>query len=159
MGGAPLVIKAMRKSIVHIPPVFLFTILILIITLYFLLPGYNLIPFPYNLCGVIAGLAGFIIMGKAHDRFRQYKTTLKIAESKFMIKDGPFAFSRNPMYLGMSLLLLGFAIGFANLLTIALPFLFWLYLSLIIIPVEEDMMKRVFGTEYLQYKKSVRRWI
>jgi|GEM_PF-4331134 len=83
-----------------IPPVCVFISFLLIVSFYFLLPGYNLILFPFNLAGLLIAFFGFVIMGKARDLFRKHKTTLAIKRSSFLITEGIFSRSRNPMYAG-----------------------------------------------------------
>lgn len=75
-----------------------------------------------------------------------------------LVTDGPFQFSRNPIYLGGVLVLLGVAIFFGSLVTFVFPVLLFLILDLIYIPVEEQEMEAVFGTEYVEYKQTVRKW-
>ena len=72
---------------------------------------------------------------------------------------GPFRFTRNPMYLGMILVCLGFAVLLANGWVLALtPVGAWLLQRLAILP-EETYLERKFGETYLAYKKRVRRWL
>ena len=76
-----------------------------------------------------------------------------------IFKDGPFQFSRNPIYLAMFVLLIGVGLTLNS---------FWfLYSGLVvaimihygvIIP-EENYLEKEFGKDYLEYKKSVRRWL
>jgi protein-S-isoprenylcysteine O-methyltransferase Ste14 len=75
------------------------------------------------------------------------------------VLDGPFRFSRNPMYLGMVTLLIGVAIGLGS----ATPWLvipaFFFLISKRFIAAEERKMEVEFGAEYLSYRSKVRRWI
>jgi protein-S-isoprenylcysteine O-methyltransferase Ste14 len=142
-----------------IPPVFAFTSIVLIVLFYFILPEYNWIQFPINLFGLIISLFGFLIVRKVRSLFNKYKTTLKYKESTHMNTDGIFSKSRNPMYIGMFLLLLGIGICFLNIFSILTPFGFILAINLLCIPREERMMFDTFGQEYLDYKSKVRRWI
>ncbi len=98
-------------------------------------------------------------MGKAHDLFKKYKTTLYFNESSHLITDGIFSKSRNPMYIGMFLFLLGTAVCFMNLFSLITPFIFLTAVNLIFIQKEEKMMAEKFGDEYLRYKSRVKRWI
>ena len=76
-----------------------------------------------------------------------------------IFKDGPFQFSRNPIYLAMFVLLIGVGLTLNS---------FWfLYSGLVvaimihygvIIP-EENYLEKEFGKDYLEYKKTVRRWL
>ena len=140
-------------------PVFIFSCIGIIVLFFFLFPDYHVVPFPYNFGGLIISFIGFTIMGKARDMFKQHETSLGYEEPSKLVMEGPFKKSRNPMYLGMVLLLLGLAICFRNLFSLIIPLLFFLYLHLLVIPKEEKLMKNTFGKEYLVYKQKVRRWI
>lgn len=80
-------------------------------------------------------------------------------ESTALVTDGAFAYSRNPMYLGMVLVLLGVAL----LLDRASPWLvlvpFILVIRLKFIQFEEPLMEQTFGEVYVTYKSNVRRWL
>lgn len=70
-----------------------------------------------------------------------------------------FAFSRNPMYLGAVILLSAVAVLLCNALAcLAIPF-FVLYMNRFQIGPEEEALTRIFGDEFAEYKKRVRRWI
>lgn len=142
-----------------IPPVILLLCFLLIILFFFLLPDLNLVPFPYNLSGIIVAFTGFIIMGKSRDLFRKHNTTLAFEKSSYLISEGIFSKTRNPMYAGMFILLLGFGVCFMNVFSIATSFVFLLIIHLVFIPKEEKWMYDSFGQQYLDYKRQVRRWI
>ncbi len=97
---------------------FVFVSAILIVLFYFLLPVYNIIPYPFNLIGILIALFGFGIMGKTRRLFSKYKTTIMIKESTVLMKDGTFSWIRNPMCVGMFILLLGFGLCFKNLFSL-----------------------------------------
>ena len=107
-------------------------------------------------------ISGLIIILSAIILFKKYQTTitpLNPSNATKLITDGIYKFSRNPMYLGLLLVLLGISIilnptgGF-----ILIP-LFILYLNLYQIVPEENAMVDLFKNEFLEYKKNVRRWI
>jgi len=98
-------------------------------------------------------------MGKARDLFKKYQTTLKIEKSNQLIREGMFSKTRNPMYVGMFILVFGFSIFSTNLISLVLPFVFLLLLRLIFVSKEERLMYDSFREEYVEYKKKVRRWI
>ncbi len=141
------------------PPVFLLVGLMLIILFYFLFPTYNLVPFPCNFAGMFIALAGFVLMGKTQTLIKRYNTTLAIEKSSQMITEGVFSKTRNPMYVGMFLLLLGLGLCFRNIFSILTPFGFISILRMVFIPREEKLMHDAFGQDYLDYKNKVRRWI
>ena len=78
---------------------------------------------------------------------------------KRLVTDGLFRYSRNPIYLGFTLALLGWAIVLGNLAALDGVLLFFLAAHFWYIPFEEKAMKKEFGTVYEQYKKQVRRWL
>ena len=107
-------------------------------------------------------ISGLIIILFAIILFKKYQTTitpLNPFNATKLMTDGIYKFSRNPMYLGLLLVLVGIS-------TILNPFggfflipLFVLYLNFFQIIPEEDAMADLFKDEFLDYKKNVRRWI
>ena len=76
-----------------------------------------------------------------------------------IVATGPYAFTRNPMYLQMVLVCVGFAVILWNVWVLALtPLGAWLLQRLAILP-EEAYLERKFGDTYLAYKRRVRRWL
>ena len=76
-----------------------------------------------------------------------------------IIANGPFRFSRNPIYLSFNITYMGFSLILNNLwLIIFLPFAF-LVLRYGVVSKEEQYLERKFGKKYLVYKKRTRRWI
>ena len=107
-------------------------------------------------------ISGLIIILSAIILFKKYQTTitpLNPSNATKLITDGIYKFSRNPMYLGLLLVLVGISIilnltgGFFFIL------LFILYINLFQIIPEENAMLDLFKDEFLDYKKNVRRWI
>ncbi len=142
-----------------IPPVFIFISLCLIVLFYFILPDYNLIPFPYNLLGILIAFSGFVISGKTRDLFDKYKTTLGFDKSTYLITEGVFSRTRNPMYIGMFLFLFGISICFMNIFSILTSIVFILSVRVCFIPIEEKLLSEEYGSEYEIYKQKVKRWI
>ena len=107
-------------------------------------------------------ISGIIVLASAVVLFKKNKTTvtpLNPSKSTKLVTGGIYKYSRNPMYLGLSFLLSGLSIlvnpigGF-----IFIP-LFIIYLNFFQIIPEENAMTDLFEKEFLEYKKSVRRWI
>lgn len=144
---------------VIIPPVFVLLSLILIVFFWIIFPEYNVIPSPFNFIGILISFSGFVLMGKTRDLFKKYQTTLDIEKSSYMITEGVFSKTRNPMYVGMFLFLIGISICFMNLFSMIIPLLFLFCIQQIFIPKEEMLMKETFGEEYEVYRKKVKRWI
>ena len=107
-------------------------------------------------------IVGLIIILSAIILFRKYQTSitpLNPSNATKLITDGIYKCSRNPMYLGLLLVLLGFSIILNLIGGFFLIPLFILYLNLFQIIPEENAMVDLFKDEFLEYKKKVRRWI
>ena len=107
-------------------------------------------------------ISGLIIILSAIILFKKYQTTitpLNPSKATKLITDGIYKFSRNPMYLGLLLVLLGISIILNLTGGFFLIPLFILYLNLFQIIPEENAMVDLFKDEFLEYKKNVRRWI
>lgn len=76
-----------------------------------------------------------------------------------LIETGPYRFTRNPMYLQLVIICIGFAIILQNAWILLLTPLAALVLQELAIRPEEDYLERKFGETYLAYKRRVRRWI
>lgn len=142
------------------PPVYFFISLFAVILLGMYADSFNLILSPFNLIGILIFILGFLFGGSAAMLFKKNKTTLNPnqASSKLVIS-GPFKFSRNPMYLGMFLMLLGISIYFGNLGSILISIIFFLMIKIVVITFEEKKMSEKFGSQFDNYKLKVRRWI
>ena len=79
-------------------------------------------------------------------------------QASMLVVEGPFTFSRIPMYLGMSEMLIGFGFIFGAWLTLPIVALFMIYITIFQILPEEAVMKEKFA-DYDEYCSKVRRWI
>jgi protein-S-isoprenylcysteine O-methyltransferase Ste14 len=116
-------------------------------------PFSRALGWPSVLAGLAIGLLGFREMKRAETNVDPRKPTTAIVEA------GPYRYTRNPLYVGMTLIYAGF-MARAN----ALPAALLLPAALAVmrrgvIEREERYLERKFGDEYLQYKGRVRRWI
>jgi protein-S-isoprenylcysteine O-methyltransferase Ste14 len=92
--------------------------------------------------------------------FKKQNTTVKPDERpSTFIQTGPFKISRNPMYLGMTILLIGIGFVLGSVISFTGFVLFLVAMEVAFIPQEEINLQEKFGEEYLAYKKKVRRWI
>ena len=124
------------------------------------LPMRNIIPNRGRWAGLFIMALGIGIAGWAAALFRRHNTGLKpFTESIAVVETGPYRFSRNPMYLGMALLLLGVAILLGSVTPLAAPIAFVLIIQFRFIIPEEAHMERSMGAAYLAFKQRVRRWI
>lgn len=92
-------------------------------------------------------------------RARTTVTPLKPEKASTLVVSGLYHVSRNPMYLGMLILLIGWALWLANPATMILPPVFVIYLTVFQIKPEEAALSEKFGSEYQAYRGRVRRWI
>ena len=94
--------------------------------------------------------------------FIKSKTTInpvKPQTATSLVTTGAFAFSRNPMYLGLLLFLFGFALQVNIVGGIPLLLLFVLYIDRFQIIPEERALAEKFGQEFQEYAENVRKWI
>lgn len=76
-----------------------------------------------------------------------------------LVQEGPFQYSRNPMYLGLLGATLSFAVGYGTLPLCLPPVALYLVLSRVFIPFEESLLMEKFGEDYQAYRARVRRWL
>src|SRR5579872_2135032 len=105
--------------------------------------------------GVIVALLGFLA-------FRQAKTTVNPVnpeKASSVVTSGIYSYTRNPMYLGLTAVLVGWAIWLSVPWVFLGPVAFMLYLTRFQIIPEERVMSSKFGRDYDEYRKRVRRWL
>lgn len=115
----------------------------------------------YHYSGTIVFVIGFVIMLSCIISFAvKGRGTLSPADpTKHLVTTGLYRFSRNPMYVGVTLILIGEAIFFQSIyLWFYLLFVFIAFNIFIMIH-EEPRLRKDFGEEYNRYCKKVRRWI
>lgn len=119
------------------------------------------IPSPYVFLGLVPIFLGFYLAAISSQLFERMQANVQtFGRPSALVTHGIFQYSRNPMYLGFVIALIGFAILFgASLEHGLLVALFWLITDRWYIQVEEKAMLEAFGEPYLNYKRSVRRWI
>lgn len=116
-------------------------------------------PVRWTLCAVLA-TAGAAVIASALGRFGQAKTPPEPWKpTTALATDGIYARTRNPMYLGMALLLLAVAIGFASLGTLLLFPVVLVVVDQFVIAREERYLTGLFGAPYAEYRQRVRRWL
>ena len=76
-----------------------------------------------------------------------------------LVTSGPWRYSRNPLYVGLILIGLGFSLLFASISDLSFTILGFVLLHLEVVMHEEKVLGQKFGTDYLNYRRQVRRWI
>ena len=107
-------------------------------------------------------ISGVMILISAVSLFKKKETTVNPMSPKkasSLVVDGVFKHTRNPMYLGMSVVLLSISIQFNLMGGLLIVCLFVAYITAFQIIPEEEAMEENFGEEYLSFKRSTRRWI
>ena len=143
-----------------LPPTIVLIAVLLILALHFILPVTQIVPGFWRLLGLLPLGLGLWISFAAEKQFRQAGTTVQpFEESTDLVTNGWYRFSRNPMYLGMALILLGAAILFGSLAPFGVLLLFVVWIDTQFIRREEQMLSTQFGQDWLEYNAYVRRWL
>jgi protein-S-isoprenylcysteine O-methyltransferase Ste14 len=150
-----------RADVVVRPPALWFLLLAAGYGLSWLVP-LRFVPAPWANIWIGAGVFG-IGLAIAIWSFRQFKNFRGDLDthspSSALVDSGPFAISRNPIYCGMFLGLIGAAIAADTLWIIAGLVIWYPIMRHGVIGREEAYLERHFGAPYLDYKSRVRRWI
>ena len=108
---------------------------------------------------LILGLACAIPSFKLFARYKTTISPLKPSDATALVTEGMYRYSRNPMYLGLLLLTIASTIWFGTWFGIIINILFIFLINFLQIIPEEKALLEIFGEEYEEYKKNVRRWI
>lgn len=142
------------------PPVIYLSFIVLGIGLQFRWP-LNFLPIETRLpLGFVLVVLSLVLFAWAVRTFLAAKTSFDHRKpTTSLISSGPFRFSRNPIYVGMTLFGLGVGVLLDNLWIVLLMLPAAFVIRFFVIAREEDFMQNKFGEDYLRYKSSVRRWI
>ena len=143
-----------------VPPLWALLTALGMLTLHHRLPGPVLVVEPWSRLGLLPALAGVGLAVWAARLFLRAGTPLEPWQTPTaLVAAGPYRFTRNPMYLGLTLCLAGFALWLG---TATPPLLLPAFVALItlgfVLP-EERRLEQRFGAPYRAYKARVRRWI
>lgn len=153
----------MQKLELKVPPVVQVAILAAAIWLIaeafpswaYAFPGQSLVAACLAAMGIAFGFAGIAAFRRAHTTV----DPVHPAKAGSLVATGVYRISRNPMYLGMLLLLAAWSVFVANLLAPAALPVFVLYMNRFQIIPEERALRAKFDGEFETYEKSVRRWL
>ena len=146
---------------IKIPP----PILVIILTslVYFSSTKLELIHLPYRQSvSVIILFIGLIVIISPVINFIKSKTTVnpvKFKNVNTLVTTGIYRYSRNPMYLGMILIIISTTVYYLNFMSVFSPLIFYIWINKFQISREEIFLEDKFGNEYLKYKSETRRWI
>ncbi len=110
--------------------------------------------------GLLITLTGLGLWLWARGALRRGQTSVALSKRPTeLVEGGPFRLTRNPMYLGIALMLLGLAFAFGGLAALAAS-LAWIWLAnAVYVPFEESRMAQAFGGRWRGYAHRVRRWL
>lgn len=119
------------------------------------------LPWPL-LSGFVVATAGGLVSSAGAREFKHARTTvnpLHPERATALVTTGIYRFTRNPMYIGIALVLVGWFVFVGSVSALAgLPIFAWYITRFQIVP-EERALAGKFGAEYTDYRKSVRRWL
>jgi len=143
---------------IHFPNYFMLMI-ILNIALHYFAPIKQIITQPYSYIGIFIIIIGLYLYFAVYFAFRKEKIDWRQEKMpKKILSYGVFGISRNPMYLGMFLILLGEALLLGSLISFILPIIFLIGTNCEL-PTDEKKLEKQFGRKYCEYKKKIRRWV
>ncbi|MEM0954856.1 MAG: isoprenylcysteine carboxylmethyltransferase family protein [Pseudomonadota bacterium] len=115
---------------------------------------------PFQIAGSLAIVIGLALLVFAGGLFKQADTDLiPFRDVRALVTTGVYRFTRNPMYLGMALILLGVACTTGTLGGLLVVPLFMVIIEVRFIRPEEAMLSDLFGEEFENYCRQVRRWV
>jgi len=126
------------------------------------LPQFTFTYAPLRIVAVGMGIAGGVTTGLAMVSFIRAHTTLnpmKPSSASSLVQSGIYRFTRNPMYLGLLFVLIGWALYLANVPALLFLPSFTFYMNRFQIEPEERALGEQFGQEYREYTSRVRRWL
>ena len=131
--------------------------------------GISLLTTPFGIPAPVRAIAAlalaFVGVGIAVSgvvAFRRARTTVSPVEpdaASSLVTSGVYRFTRNPMYLGLCLVLVAWALFLSSAFAFLGPVVFVLYISRFQIVPEERALSRIFGTAFSTYQAKVRRWL
>ena len=144
-------IQPPRLVLIHVALVFLLT---------WLLPLPLVVPPVLQVVGFLLDLLGFLLGVGAQIAFRRARATRNSnGSTSQLVTVGIYRFTRNPVYLGFLLILVGISLNSGSYWGMLLaPILVILFNQLVIWP-EEEYLAYKFGEQYRRYRAKVRRWI
>jgi protein-S-isoprenylcysteine O-methyltransferase Ste14 len=142
------------------PPRIAMGLLALTVGLWHLSPQNTVLHVHYKLIGSMCIMGGFIVMICGWLPFRKAKTAIcPTVRPTALVTAGAFKISRNPIYLGMLMMLMGSSFLMGTIPSLFAPIAFFLIIDKVFIPYEEEKMIEAFGAEYSDYVQKTRRWI
>ncbi len=142
------------------PPVLLLVAVVLMVALHYVLPVARWLAWPWRALGALPIAVAVLVGFWGAVQFRRHDTTIiPFEQSTALIAKGPYRYSRNPLYISMTLILVGLWILLGSLSPVVVVPLFVWWISSRFIANEERHLEAQFGRTYLDYKTKVKRWL
>jgi protein-S-isoprenylcysteine O-methyltransferase Ste14 len=142
------------------PTTYLLVSIVAMVALHLLFPVAKVVPRPWGLCGLVALLIGVVLNLAADRSFHAARTTVRpFEQSSTLVTSGVFRLTRNPMYVGFILLLVGLALLLRSVTPYVVVLAFAILLDRRFVAVEERMLKEKLGEEWERYRRRARRWL
>ena len=142
------------------PPRIAMTLILLAAAMHVLVPLLPVQLFASKLVAISVGVSGFAVMMKAWWQFQQHKVAIcPTDETDYLITDGVYRLTRNPMYLGMIMMLFAIAAFIGTLPFYVAAISYFAIINWVFCLYEEEKLERAFGQDYRAYRSQVRRWI
>lgn len=146
-----------------VPPVVVSIVFIIVMSLLAQYLPLGLVLFPAQswlamvllIAGVGVAIAGVLAFNRAQTTVDPTKPN----KASAIVDSGIYAYTRNPMYLGMALVLAGYAVDLSAISSYLSLILFLLYMTRMQIVPEERVLTEKFGQSYQDYQSKVRRWL
>ncbi|MFQ5833702.1 MAG: methyltransferase family protein [Candidatus Thorarchaeota archaeon] len=160
--GLAILVSSTIVTILLLAPIYIFDIDRQIIVDIFTFPA-DIIPYPYNLIGLIPIPVGMgLVVWANYNLLHVGKIGLTAREPmqtpSSLVVVGPYRYSRNPLYLGGLLMMAGLAVVWSSLVVFLGLIAVYIIFRYKFIQVEEEKLEEAFGVEYLDYRMRVRRW-
>jgi protein-S-isoprenylcysteine O-methyltransferase Ste14 len=150
----------MMPKRIDIPPVYFLASGALMVLVHVGLPGPQIVNWPWRRLGLLPTMGGVGLAIAGERAFKRAGTAvLPFSEPSALVTTGPFAFTRNPMYVGLVLCLLGWAVLLGSVVPFAVVPTFFALIHFRFVLREEPFMAERFGEAYAAYRARVRRWL
>jgi protein-S-isoprenylcysteine O-methyltransferase Ste14 len=143
-----------------LPAVYLLMTLIVMWLMHYFAPVYQYVHEPLAYAGIAPVFLGIGIAAASAGLFRRAGTgILPFDAATTLVTTGFYRYSRNPMYLGMFLMLAGSAFLLGSIGALLPVMIFVLIIRNHFVLGEERFLEASFGQQYLEYQSTVRRWL
>ncbi len=147
----------------RVPPIVILVLFMVLMWLMVICLPYFTVDIAYqSIVSAILACAGVVVSLLGAVTFINAKTSvnpLAPGITSSLVTTGVYRYSRNPMYIGFLLMLVGWGVFLSNWVAFILPVGFVFYINHYQIKPEERILESLFGTAYLSYKHQVRRWL